>query len=56
MLAGANLIFQVRMKPKGPKPGAQRADGGGGILGDGEAILPTRLRVWESGVRADPGR
>jgi len=39
------------MKPKGPKPGAQRADGGGGILGDGEAILPTSLRVWESGVR-----
>jgi len=44
------------VKPERPKPEAQRADNGGGILGDGEdSLLPTSYGVWGSAVSSLTG-
>jgi len=44
------------VKPEWPKPEAQRADGGGEILGDGEAsLLPTSEEVCGNAVSSPGG-
>jgi len=44
------------VKPEWPKPEAQRADGGGEILGDGEAsLLPTSEEVCGNAVSSPSG-